>query len=240
MANQFLRLQKLFGTYFREKFPEEVLTDWGSAVVYRTPALVITWVLSTTRIKPSAVTATAALLLPAMIVATMLYEPDAALGAVLIMALLFQVLDCTDGALARATGTTSVSGHYWDLVTDLAYRGIAYVAVGYIADQMSHWPLALNQATVMALAAWGAALARLARYNLDRIAPPAAPEKQTTDRFNSFSFLSGLDTLFPFIVAIAWIMDAIPFCVAWVALYSLGDVATAIIDARKRLNALKT
>jgi phosphatidylglycerophosphate synthase len=186
MANQFRRLQKLFGAYFREKYPEEVLTDWGSAIVYRTPALVLTWVLSRTPVKPSAVTATAALLLPAIIAAAMLFEPDAALGAVLVMALVFQVLDCTDGALARATGTTSVSGHYWDLVTDLVYRGIAYVAVGYIADQMSQWPFALNQATVMASAAWGAALARLVRYNLDRIAPPASPEKQTPRRFTLF------------------------------------------------------
>ncbi len=238
MAKQLLRLQKLFGTYYGGKYPEEVLTDWGSAIVYRPPALVLTWLLSATRIRPSTVTATAALLLPAMIAAAILYEPDEALAAMLVMALLFNILDCTDGALARATGRVSVSGHYWDLVTDLAYRGVAYVTIGYVADQMFPWPLALNQATTMAVAAWGAALARLARYNLDRVAPAASTEQQRPDRFAFFSFLSGLDTLFPFIVAIAWAMDAIPICVAWIALYSLGDVAISIIDARKRLSAL--
>lgn len=240
MANQLLRLHKLFGTYYGEKYAEEVLTDWGSAIVYRPPALVLTWLLSATRIRPGTVTATAALLLPAMVIAAILCEPDDALAAVLVMALLFNILDCTDGALARATGRVSVSGHYWDLVTDLAYRGIAYVAVGYVADQMSHWPLALNQATTMALAAWGAGLARLARYNLDRVAPPASSEQQTPGRFTFFSFLSGLDTLFPFVAAIAWAIGAIPVCVAWIAAYSLGDVAISIINARKRLNALKT
>ncbi len=239
MANQFLRLQKLFGAYFTEKYPEEVLTDWGSAIVYRSPALVLAWLLSATSIKPSTVTAIGALLLPAMVVAALLFQPADALAAVLVMALVYLVLDCTDGSLARVTGRVTVSGHYWDLVTDLAYRGIAYVAVGYLADQISPWPLALNQATVLAMAAWGAALARLARYNLDRLAPPASSEKQKPDRFTIFSFLSGLDTLFPFIVAIAWAMDAIPVCVAWIALYSLGDVAISIIDARKRLNALE-
>jgi phosphatidylglycerophosphate synthase len=239
MANQFLRLQKLFGTYFAEKYSEEVRTDWGSAVVYRPPALILTWLLSATSIKPTTVTAIAALLLPAMVFAAVLCQPVDALAAVLVMAALFQVLDCTDGSLARATGRVSVSGHYWDLLTDLAYRGVTYTVVGYLADQISPWPLAFNQATALALAAWGAAIARLARYNLDRLAPPPTPSPQGTSSFNFFSFLSGLDTLFPFIVAIAWAMDAIPFCVAWIALYSIGDVAMSIIDARKRLNALE-
>ena len=240
MANQFQRLQNLFGAYFAGKYSEELRTDWGSAIVYRSPALILTWLLSATSIKPTTVTAIAALLLPAMVLAAILCQPVDALAAVLVMAVLFQVLDCADGSLARATGRVSVSGHYWDLVTDLAYRGVAYTVVGYLADQISPWPLALNQATALALAAWGAALARLVRYNLDRLAPSTSSEQQAPDRFTFFSFLSGLDTLFPIIVAIAWALDAIPIFIAWIALYSLGDVLISIIDAHKRLNALES
>jgi hypothetical protein len=41
-------------------------------------------------------------------------------------------------------------------------------------------------------------------------------------------------------VATAWALDVIPIFITWIALYSLGDVAISIIDARKRLNALES
>ena len=149
-----LPLNKLFADYRANRYGEEILTDWGSALIYRPIGITLAWLLTATRITPNAVTATGALLLPSMLAMAILFQPAAALASVLVLAIVYLVLDCTDGSLARATGHVSVSGHYWDLVTDLAYRGCIYVTVGYLADQISPWSLPVSQMSCMALAAW--------------------------------------------------------------------------------------
>jgi phosphatidylglycerophosphate synthase len=232
---QVLPLNRMFADYRANRYGEEILTDWGSALIYRPIGITLAWLLTATRITPNAVTATGALLLPSMLAMAVLFQPAAALASVLVLAVVYLVLDCTDGSLARAMGHVSVSGHYWDLVTDLAYRGCIYVIVGYLADQISPWPLPVSQMSCMALAAWFAALARLARYNLDRLAPAGNTGQGKAAAFTAYSFLSGLDTLFPPLVAFAWAAGLLPFLIAWIVFYSFADVLVALLEARSRL-----
>lgn len=227
----------MFADYRANRYDEEILTDWGSALIYRPIGIIMAWLLTATRITPNVVTATGALLLPSMLAMAILFQPAAALASVLVLAIVYLVLDCTDGSLARATGHVSVSGHYWDLVTDLAYRGCIYVTVGYLADQISPWPLPVSQMSCMALAAWFAALARLARYNLDRFVPVINPDKRRAAVFTAYSFLSGMDTLFPPLVALAWAAGLLSFFIAWIVLYSFADVVLALLAARERLKS---
>lgn len=237
MANLLMRIREFFRDYRATKYREELRTDWGSALIYRPPALVIAAMLATTKIRPTTVTALGALLLPAMALAALLLSPACALAAVLVLSILYLIVDCIDGALARATGQVSASGHYWDLIADLAYRGVAYVSVGYLADQLFPWTFAISQATVLAVAAWLAAFARLARNNLDRLAPAQKPAEMPTTGFNFLSFLTGLDTMFPFLVGLAWATGQMTVLVLWVLIYSLGDVAISLNDARDRFRS---
>ena len=196
-----------------------------------------------TGITPNAVTAVAALLLPIMIIAATLCQPAAALAIVLVLAIIYQILDCTDGSLARITGQASVSGHYWDLVADLAYRGCIYATVGYLADQIYPWSFPVSQMSCMALAAWFAALARLARMNLERLAPRRIAEKsdqKAAAAFTFYSFLSGMDTLFPLFVVIASAVDMLSFYIAWIVFYSFADVIVALLEARGRLRSYQS
>jgi phosphatidylglycerophosphate synthase len=236
-------LKKIFADYRANLYDEEILGDWGSALIYRPIGLTLAWLLSATGITPNAVTAIAALLLPLMIVAATLCLPATALAIVLVLAIIYLILDCTDGSLARATGHVSVSGHYWDLVADLAYRGCIYVTVGYLADQIYPWPFPVNQMSCLALAAWLALLARLARKNLDRLAPRRTAEKtdqKATSSFTVYSFLSGLDTLFPPLVAVTCAVGMLSFYVAWIVFYSFADVIIALLEAHRRLRSYQS
>lgn len=233
-------LNKLFAEYRANRYDEEILSDWGSARIYRPIGLTLAWLLTATRITPNAVTATGALLLPLMVVAVILFQPAPALAIVLVLAIVYLILDCTDGSLARAKGHVSVSGHYWDLVTDLAYRGCIYATVGYIADQISPWSLPVSQMSCIALAAWLAALARLARQNLDKLTSRGTvenPAKKTAGTFGFYSFLSGLDTLFPILAAGASVAGLLSLFIAWIVFYSFADVIAALLEARGRLRS---
>jgi phosphatidylglycerophosphate synthase len=233
-------LKKIFADYRTNQYDEEILSDWGSALIYRPIGLTLAWLLSATGITPNAVTATGALLLPLMVVAAILCQPVTALAIVVVLAIIYQILDCTDGSLARTTGQVSVTGHYWDLVTDLAYRGCIYVTVGYLADQIYPWPFPVSHMSFMALAAWLAVLARLARQSLDRLAPAEKSDQRTAGAFTFYSFLSGLDTLFPPLVAVASAAGMLSFYVAWIVFYSFADVIIALLEAHKRLRAYQS
>lgn len=223
-------LRDIYKDYRAHKFSEEVCSDWGSVVFYRAPAMLLAWLLMATPVTPNMVTATNALLLPCMILAAATLAPQAALGVIIVLGLLYLVLDCTDGLLARATGRTSAFGHFCDLVTDIAYRGVVYVTVGYVADQISPLTVHMDQAAIFAVAAWLAAFARLTRDNAERLSERHTPS--STRQFTLFSFFSGLDTVFPVLALCAWWADYLSAFTVWIFVFSLGDAAAALIGSR--------
>ncbi len=235
-------LEEMFADYRTNRYGEEIMSDWGSALIYRPVGIFFAWLFLPSGITASAVTAVGASLLPLMIVTAMFCQPITGLVIVLLLAIAYLILDCADGSLARAAGQVSVSGHYWDLMVDLAYRGCIYATVGYLADQIQPWPLPVDQMSCMALAAWLAALTRLARKNLNRLAPEKSGkdhDRKVTIHFTAYSFLSGLDTLFPFLAAAAFGVDAPWFLVVWITLYSLGDALAAVFEARKKFKSYR-
>lgn len=229
-------LHHLFADYRANRYREELLTDWGSALLYRPAGIVIAWLLVGTRVTPNAVTGAGAGLLVLMIAAILIAPATTALAAVLALSLIYLVLDCTDGTLARAKGHVSVSGHYWDLVADQIYRGVVYMSVGYLVDNLAPWTLPVSQTACLACAAWLASLARVARNNLNRLAPVESLPPKRGEGFTLFSFLSGIDTLFPLLVVLAWSLGIFHLLVAWLLLFSLGDAIAALFEARNRLN----
>lgn len=218
--------------YRNNLFRQELLNDWGTALVYRPCGLLIAAMLTRTAVAPSTLTAIGAGLLAVMLAASALLEAGPALAVVLLAAVAFQILDCADGPLARATGRVSVSGHYWDLVADLAYRGTAYAIAGHLSDQLFPWSLPVSQLAVLSFCAWLCVFARLARGELERLAP--ATDKATVPAFSIYGALSGLDTLFPLLAAAAIGFGALHAYFLWLFAYSLGDACVALWQARQR------
>ena len=94
----------------------------------------------------------------------------------------------------------------------------------------------------MGFAAWLAVLARLARKNLDRLAPPETDdegEPKVVASFTVYSFLSGLDTVMPLLAAIAAAVGMLSVYVVWIVLYSFADVIIAVVEAHRRLKSYK-
>ena len=226
-------LRNIYQDYRQNKFADEVCSDWGSAFIYRPPGMVLAWLLTATPVTPNLVTATAAVLLPIMILAAATLSPLAAFCTVIALAIIYLTLDCTDGTLARATGLSSVQGHYWDLVADVTYRGVIFTTVGFLADHLSPWSGPLSQAAVLALSAWMAVVARLARYNLDKLTGEQKQAK-AKPRFTLFSFLSGLDTVFPILAAVALAAGHLSLLAVWIFVYSAGDMLSSFLEARAR------
>jgi len=227
-------LRSIYDDYRAHKFLEELSSDWGSVVFYRGPGMILAWLLTATSVTPNMVTTANAFILPCMIAASIFLVPATAFAVVTVLALIYLILDCTDGALARATGLSSNGGHYLDLVTDIAYRGVLYVTVGYIADQIGASSLPLDQATVLAVSAWLATFARLARKDADRLS--GQPARTQVPRFTLFSFLSGLDTVFPILAFASWSTGYLSAFTLWIFVFSLGDAVTALIESRTKFS----
>lgn len=214
--------------YRDTKLKDELASDWGSVVFYRIPAFAVAAALAPLGVSPNQVTVAGGLLIPLMALAAWFLEPATALAVVVVLGMIFNVLDCADGSLARATGTSSLAGRYLDFATDIMYRNVAYACYGLIADRA--WPGAAFPWLAVGLCC--GLLATYRRVNqlyAERLFPPrpgiaAAPA--TRSAFDiAFSVLSGLDTLLPLVALIAWAAGLLPAAMVWFLLYTLGDAA---------------
>ncbi|WP_290545752.1 CDP-alcohol phosphatidyltransferase family protein [Aestuariivirga sp.] len=228
-------LASIVADYRANKLRDELVGDWGSVVFYRLPASTLAWAAATLGITPTQLTAAGALMVPLIALSAWFLQPATAMAVVVALALMFNVLDCADGQLARATGTSSLSGRYLDFATDIAYRTTAYASLGLIADHI--WPgAAFPWLAVGLCCGFLATYARLNRIYagglwaevLEPQQPPGAPGKHKA--FDTvFSVLSGLDTLLPLLAFLAWTAGLLWAAMIWFLLYTLGDAAVEVI-----------
>jgi phosphatidylglycerophosphate synthase len=215
---------------------EELASDWFGHCIYRPLSFApAAWLLN------RGVTAnqvTLAGLLLALSLPLQAAWLDQAYVALACSGLLFGLLDCVDGNMARSSGSGSPLGQYADFATDIAYRLAMYVALGLLVGDAVGAPAA---ALVWLL---GAALlmlfARLCRYYDEyrlgqAAAPPAgdAPRRGLGDRL--FVLLSGLDSALPLLLLAAGLADRLPWLAAWLVAYSLGDFVTTQAAIIRRL-----
>jgi phosphatidylglycerophosphate synthase len=222
--------------YRAHKLKEELATDWGSLVFYRLPAFGLAWALLPLGATPNQFTIAGLLTIPAIALAAWFLPPGTAMAVVTVLALAFNVLDCADGALARATGKSSLSGRYMDFAADVLYRNIAYASYGLIADRM--WPGAAFPWLAVGLACGMlATYARLNRLYARKLFPEADTDEVPTLRSASdlaFSFLSGLDTLLPLIALLAWAAGDLTLAMLWFLLFTLGDALVEVVGIYMR------
>lgn len=216
----------LLADYREQKMREELASDWGSVVFYRLPAfVVVSRIAVPLGLTPTQLTVAGALLVPLVALAAWFLAPGPAMLALLLLGVLFNVLDCADGTLARATGTSSLSGRYLDFAVDILYRLTTYASLGLIADHA--WPGAAFPWVAVGLCCGLLGLyARVNRIYAERLFPPSPStggggRRSAFDK--GFSLLSGLDTLLPIIAFLAWQTGLLQAAMIWFLLYTCAD-----------------
>lgn len=220
--------------YRDRKLKAELATDWGSVVFYRVPAFLLAFLLAPLGITPNTVTVVGALLIPAIALAAWFLDPAQAIVVITILGLAFNVLDCTDGVLARALNLSSVTGRYIDFAADILFRITTYASLGLVADRM--WPGAAFPWLAVGLCCGLLSVyARVNRLFADELfqdeaaqdQPPEPPVVETGKKRSAlgiaFSVLSGLDTLLPLIAFLAWQGGLLREALVWFLIYTAGD-----------------
>lgn len=220
-------------TDYREtKLKDELVGDWGSVVFYRIPAFAVVCAVAPLGVTPNQLTIAGGLMVPLMALAAWFLAPGPALLTVVALSLVFNVLDCADGPLARATGTSSLAGRYLDFAADIMYRNVAYACYGLIADRM--WPGAAFPWVAVGLCCGVlVTYARVNRVYAEKLFPPrgdAPAEHKRRSAFDvGFSVLSGIDTLLPLIALMAWEAGVLRGAMLWFLLYTVGDAVVEVV-----------
>lgn len=221
-------LSDVRASYTEEKRREEWHGDWMSALLYRPISFWLTPPLLNLKITASQVTSFA--LLISLALPFIAWKAGAsAHTTVAVLAILFVILDCVDGNIARVTKTASKSGHYLDFLTDLIFRVGLYAAVGILADReadslawMDHQAFAFGL-----LAALIMIVGRLSRVFTRQLSPgdvygTAEASKGFVDGF-LLPALSGMDRLLPLLVLGAEWWGGLRWVVLWLLAYSTAD-----------------
>ena len=199
-AENHYSLGRILGDLKSEKFGEELRGSWSTAVLYRVPSLFLVWGLARLRVGPMTVSAVAVLLalsLPAQAYALPL---TLAPVCVALSGMLFQVLDCADGTLARVLDRTSKVGGHVDFLTDMMQWGLLYLALGILADRTlgTGW----GWTAVAGAGAWTRLLARVVR---DRLSDGANGPPPPVTPMNAVPvFLAGISGLIPFLALLIY------------------------------------
>lgn len=225
-----VRLSAIFADYRSQKLEAELRADWGSVVFYRLPGFVLAWAMVPLGVTPNQLTLAGVLLIAPIAAAAWLLSPGLAMPVITVLALAFNVVDCADGSLARATGNTSLSGRYMDFAADVFYRNTAYACYGLIADRI--WPGASFPWLAVGLCCGiFVTYARLNRVYAEKLFPATGqtvPERRSAFDVG-FSLLSGMDTLLPLLAVIAWAAGLLWAAMIWFLLYTLADAAVELV-----------
>ena len=207
--------------------------NWADALLYRVPSIGLAWMSWRLGLAPIAVTALALLVALALPAAAYWTPLGTAPLAVFGLGVLFQILDCTDGTLARTTGSTSQTGADLDFLIDMAQWGFLYIAIGILADRILGGGWAWT--ALAGFAAWGRILARLVRdqlnSGLDRHGGDNTPSAPLRPLQIPVVVLGGISGLIPFLaLSGSWLGVA----VAALTVYSLLDIAEGLLPLATR------
>jgi phosphatidylglycerophosphate synthase len=158
------------------------------------------------------------------------------------LGVVFCILDCVDGDLARVTGRTSRLGAYADFITDIVYRIALYASIGLIVDRSpiaeSLVPIGEGAGLAVGLACvLFAVVARACRLYVEADGSSASPARGTRDTGASvaIAFLSGIDHLLPIGVLAFGAAGRLDWLLAYLFVYSLGDLVLTQGVAWRRL-----
>jgi phosphatidylglycerophosphate synthase len=225
---------------YAPKFAHEVRTEWAIALVYRPFSFVLTPLFVALGASPSGVTLlgfACALTLPWF--AT--HAGEAAWIYVGVLGVVFCILDCVDGDVARVTGRVSRLGAYADFITDVVYRIALYSSIGLVLDRVGNASLPLaaygdDAGLVIGLAcAVLAIVARACRLYVDAYERHRETARKSAPNNVAVAFLSGLDHLLPIGVLAFGVAGRLEWLLAYLFVYSLGDLVLTQRSVWRRL-----
>lgn len=219
------RMRDMVADYRRDKLREDLRGNWVNAAIHRWPAFGVAWASARIGVSPTALTLLSGLVALALPIAAAFTSLPSAAILVCLLGYVFQVLDCADGTLARATGSSSESGARIDFLIDMAQWGLLYLAIGLLADRTLGSGF---QWTALAVcAAWMRLYARTVRDAL----PVKAQEESRPLALHEVpeAAIAGISGALPFLaLAGGWLHWAV-----WaLAAYSVLDIATALLSHR--------
>lgn len=218
--------RQIVGDLRSENIKNERRGDWAIAFLYRIPSLVFSWGFVRMGLGPMAVS-TLGLVISLFIPPLALWLPfGLAIWAVCICGVLFQILDCSDGTIARVSGRTSILGADLDYFFGMTHYLCLYPAIGILADRGLDTGLFWTVIAVVAVA-----IRFLARLIRDQIALRKGPGEPKPLKFADLpiSFLAGLSGLIAF-GALAG--PYLGFVVIALLIYSVLDVIDASLPLR--------
>jgi phosphatidylglycerophosphate synthase len=219
--------------------PAELRGDWGSVVFYRAPGLLLAWPAILLAIPATAITATGLFLTFCLPIPALFLPPSAGLLTAMAMSVLVNILDCTDGPVARETGQASQAGAYLDFAVDVLHRGVLLTVIGHFADVASD----NASATWLAAGIGSGFLATFARLNRSHMLSYHLPDDIKSGKPESnvitmiYGFLSGIDKLLPLFALPAWHWGMLDALLIWFFLYHGADAVIAVTGNYARLKS---
>lgn len=226
----------ILGDLSGENVRNERRGDWAIALLYRVPSLLFTWVflrLGLSAIAVSTLGLVVSLAMPAMAVVLPLWL---AVWMVCAGGVMFQILDCSDGTLARVTGRTSLLGADLDYFFGMIHYLCLYPSIGLLADRTlgaGAPEIGLFWTTLGAVAVAIRLLARLVR---EQIAKRQAAQKPTKLKMTDlpFAFVAGLSGLIPFGALGGVYLGAVVVALLIYSMLDLIDGLLPLLDAPYR------
>jgi len=225
-----ISLEKIADDLHNGRLWTELRSSWAIALLYRVPSLPLVWLAARIGISPTTVTLLALALAFSMPLQAVFLPLGIGAWAVALSGILFQILDCVDGTLARVTGQSSKRGADLDFLVDMAQWGLLYLAIGLLADRTldDTW----NWTAIAALAAWLRLMARLVRDRLDQPTDDDRPAQLTPAQLPG-AFVAGLSGLVPFLAltggGLGWAVSAL-------LIYSVLDLVEGLLPLLHRPN----
>lgn len=222
------RMRDMVADYRRDKLWEDLRGNWVNAAIHRLPAFAVAWGAARLGLSPTALTLASGLIALALpLAAAFLPMPFAAI-LVCVLGYLFQVLDCADGTLARATGRTSEAGARIDFLIDMAQWGLLYLAIGLLADRTLG--TGFQWTALACAAAWMRLYARTVRDALPKGRDEPESRPLAVNEIPEAA-IAGISGAIPFLALAG---PYLPWAVWALAAYSVLDIATALVAHRHR------
>ena len=162
--------------------------------------------------------------------------PSSASISVAAASLLFLILDCLDGDVARGSGKASRRGGHLDMVSDLIHRLLLYVAIGFLAagrGGTEYAPLFGAFSAWLALASRWCRMSLAEKDNHDVYAQHQRERLAPSDY--AFFFFAGIDQLLPAFIVVAAAGDGMTWLVVAVLVYSALDFGVTQVLAWRAL-----
>lgn len=221
--------------YLSGRVWQELAGMWGVVVFFRLPGFAVAWLAL--RLGIPAITLTLFGLVTTGLIAlvSLVLPVPLAMAAIAGLAVWFQILDCADGTVARASGNSSLAGGFADFASDILWRAVCLAAVGTVADRIAPGA-AVSGLAIGLLAGFCATFARLMRSHARAL---TGTDEGPATRLNpgglAFAFLSGLDQLFALIALFAYAAGWLDALMIGAAIYHGLDAGIAALGGFRKL-----